>query len=86
VSDLNSYYHWNNYLIEISFMYLSHSSGVLTVPIVRCDDQLLKTVIKWENIDKADHNNFDHLSNRVIKQEIIDETNHNNDDQLLQIG
>jgi len=52
---------------------------VLTIPLVRCDDQLFNRLIKQENIDETDHN-------RLIKQEIIDETDHNNDGTFLQIG
>jgi len=67
---------------------------VLTIPLVRCDYQ----VIKQETIDETDQNNDTIRSSRVlniprirfddqvIKQEIIDETDQNCDSQLLQIG
>jgi len=86
VSNLNSNYYQNNYLFEIYFMFLSYSSRVLNIPIFRCDDQILKTVIKRENIDKEDPNNDNQIFNRAIKQERMDEINHKNDDRLIQIG
>jgi len=51
---------------------------VLTIPLVRCDDQVFNRLNKQENIDETDHI-------RLIKQEIIDETD-NNDDQFSLIG
>ncbi|XP_060881352.1 uncharacterized protein LOC132952883 [Metopolophium dirhodum] len=65
--------------INSKYDYLLDSSRVLTIPLVRCDDQVFNRLNKQENIDETDHIG-------LIKQEIIDETDHNNGDQFSLIG
>jgi len=52
---------------------------VLSIPLIRCDDQVFNRIIKQENI-------VDQVLSGIIKQENIDETDHHNDSQLLQKG
>jgi len=65
----------------ISFRYydIIHSSRVLSIPLIRCDDQVFNGIIKKETIDNQ-------VFNGTIKEETIDETDHHNDSQLLQKG
>jgi len=55
----------NIWIINIvnSFRYddILNSSRLLTIPCIRCDDQLLNRIIKHEIIDETDCNNDNQL-------------------------
>ncbi|XP_060859111.1 zinc finger protein ZFP2-like [Metopolophium dirhodum] len=58
--------------INSKYDYLFRRTGILTIPLVRCDDQVLKKVIKQENIDENGYNNDDTIL-QMGNQEMIKE-------------
>jgi len=52
---------------------------VLSIPLIRCADQVINGVIKRETIENQ-------IFTGMIKKEMIDETDHHNDSQLLHKG
>lgn len=53
-----------------------HSSRVLSIPLIRRDDQVFNEIVKQENLDNQ-------VFNGIIIEEIIDETDNHDDSQLL---
>ncbi|KAL4122940.1 hypothetical protein QTP88_015181 [Uroleucon formosanum] len=69
----------DDYVINSKFCDIIQSSRVLSIPLIRCDDQVFNGVIKKENINSQ-------VFNKTIKEEIVDETDYHNDSQLSRKG